>query len=75
MTGGIQLDYQRLAELHRPSDTQAIGQEIRRLHSTGLTAQDISVALRINLAQVLEIVGEPPADTTPPQTMQLTSST
>jgi hypothetical protein len=53
--GGM-LDYQRLAQLHRPSDTNRIASEIRRLHADGLTAQDIAAALRIDVVQVRTIL-------------------
>jgi hypothetical protein len=70
---GGTIDYAALAQMHRPADPQAMVAEIRRLHGTGLTPRDISVALHIALAQVLESIGEPSAhDTT---TQQATRST
>jgi len=39
--------YAQLAQLHRPTDPAALAAEIRRLHSSGLTARDIAVALRL----------------------------
>lgn len=46
MIGGP-LDYQRLAEWHRPQDPNQIATECRRL-----TARDIAQALRISHIQV-----------------------
>jgi hypothetical protein len=46
--------YDPRAKLHRPSDPAALAAEVRRLHGLGLTAADISVALRLDLAQVRE---------------------
>jgi hypothetical protein len=42
------------ATVHRPTDPALIASEIRRLHGTGLTARDVSVALRLDLGVVLE---------------------
>ena len=39
---------------HRPTDSQAIAVEIRRLRQTGLTARDIATSLRLGLGAVLE---------------------
>jgi hypothetical protein len=41
------------AQLHRPSDPEALATEIRRLHSTGLTRRDIASALRLQTDQVV----------------------
>ena len=47
-------DWRALADLHRPTDTAVLYAEIRRQAASGLKARDISTALRIDLAQVLE---------------------
>jgi hypothetical protein len=47
-----------LANLHRPTDPVALASEIRRLRETGLTARDISVALRLDIGAVLEALRE-----------------
>ena len=46
-------DYDRRANAHRPTTIGAMANEIRRLKNTGLTVRDISVALRLDLGQVL----------------------
>ncbi len=43
---------------YRPTDPAALAAEVRRLHRTGLTARDISTALRLQLDQVVNIIGE-----------------
>jgi hypothetical protein len=48
--------YLQLANLHRPTDPAALAAEIHRLHHGGLKPHDISVALRIDLAQVQQTV-------------------
>ena len=48
------LDYTRPQPLHRPTDPSAMGAEIRRLRATGLTPRDLSMALHLDLAAVLE---------------------
>ncbi len=48
------LSYDRRAHEHRPTDPASLAAEVRRLHGSGLTAADISVALRMDLAQVRE---------------------
>ena len=53
MIGGA-LDYRILAEMNRPKEADAMRQEVLRLASSGLTAQDIHTALRIDLRQVRE---------------------
>jgi hypothetical protein len=58
-TIGGQLDYRRLADLHRPRDPSAIATEVRRLHATGLTAQDIAAALRLAPDHVLTLLATP----------------
>jgi hypothetical protein len=66
-TVGGSLNYAALAQLHRPTSPKAISAEIRRLHADGLKPRDISVALRIDLSQVLQIIGELSADAVPTQ--------
>lgn len=53
---GGALNYALLAQMHRPTDPAALAAEVRRLASTGLSVQDISTALRIDLAQVHEML-------------------
>jgi hypothetical protein len=43
---------------HRPTDSQAITAEIRRLRLTGLTPRDIATALRIGVAAVVQALGD-----------------
>lgn len=66
MNIGGALNYARLAQLNRPSNPQALQAEVRRLAtSQKLTATDISTALRIDLAQVRQMLalrGEEAAD-------------
>jgi DNA-binding transcriptional MerR regulator len=47
-------DYDIRAQRYRPSDVASLNAEIRRLKDTGLTVRDISIALRLDLAQVLD---------------------
>ena len=60
-------DYRRLADVHRPSCNDALTADVRRLARSGLTARDIPAALRVNLAQVLELLNQQqsPADQMP----------
>jgi hypothetical protein len=51
--------WQLMANLHRPSDPTALSGEIRRLHQTGLTPRDISVALRLDMGAVLQALRVP----------------
>jgi hypothetical protein len=46
------------ANLHRPSDPDAMAVEIRRLRGSGLAPADIAGALRINLAEVFRLLGD-----------------
>ena len=50
--------YTMLSQQHRPTDPQAIAAEIKRLRSTGLSARDVSVALRLPLDQAVNVLGE-----------------
>lgn len=60
--GGV-LDYELLAQLHRPRDPAALRSEVHRLAtSQGLTAADIATALRLNLAQVREMLAASPSE-------------
>jgi len=52
------LNYIRRANIHRPVSLDAMASEIRRLKNTGLTVRDISIALRVDLAQVLQAITE-----------------
>ena len=49
---GGKLDYRVLAELNKPTEPEVLASEVRGLAGKGLTAVDISTALRIDLAQV-----------------------
>lgn len=51
--GGV-MDYSKLAQQHRPQTDDALRAEVQRLHDTGLTAQDIHIALRLPLETVME---------------------
>lgn len=53
MIGGT-LNYALLAQQHRPATDEEMRAEVQRLHSAGLTAQDIHIALRLPLEMVLE---------------------
>lgn len=53
------LPYDARANQHRPTDPRAIDAEMRRLKAAGLTARDISTALRIDLAHVSNVVEHP----------------
>ena len=59
--GGM-VDYQRLADLHRPSNSAQIAMEIRRLKADGLKPRDFAVALRIDVAAVLQVIEEHSSD-------------
>jgi hypothetical protein len=49
-------DYTTRAQRHRPSDSEQLATEVHRLHSTGLTAQDIGFALRLAPDAVVNIL-------------------
>lgn len=52
-------DYDQAAALHRPTDPVALASEIRRLaRENHLTARDIAVALRLDIAFVLESLNQ-----------------
>ncbi len=53
------LRYHEMSQQHRPTDDVALATEVRRLSTTGLTAQDIAVALRLSLPVVREMVAAP----------------
>ena len=55
-TIGGQLDYHKLAQLHRPTDTRSLAAEVLRLNREGLTPADIAQALRLPLAFAIETV-------------------
>jgi hypothetical protein len=50
--------YAILAQKHRPSEPQTMAAEIKRLRATGLSARDISAALRLLLTDVIDVLGE-----------------
>lgn len=50
--GGV-LEYQLLADLHRP-DPEGLRREALRLRRDGLTVRDVAVALRLSEATVRE---------------------
>ncbi len=54
LLAGKPLTHDERAQVHRPTNPAALAAEIRRLAATGLTARDISIALRVGLGQVLE---------------------
>ncbi len=58
------VDYDRLASQHRPTDPAAIAAEIRRLVAGGLRPRDVSVALRLDLAAVLNALRPSPSPAT-----------
>jgi hypothetical protein len=49
-------DYNARASQHRPDDPAALAVEIRRMHADGLTARDISEALRLAPDVVINIL-------------------
>jgi len=55
---GGHLDYSVLAQRHRPADLQQITKEIHRLHTDGLTPRDIAMAMRLDHAEVINILGK-----------------
>ena len=57
MSGGV-LVYERLANLHRPTDPEKLRAEVRRLAASGLKPADISVALRLPLDAVRNLLVE-----------------
>lgn len=50
--------YAQLAQLHKPSDPKQLAAEIRRLRSSGLTPRDISVAVRVALDVVVNVLAD-----------------
>lgn len=59
LSGPDAAEYRRRAEQHRPDDLEAIAEEIRHLRASGLQPRDISMALGIDLGQVLEALQWP----------------
>jgi len=51
------LEYESLAARHRPSDPAVMAREIRRLADSGLSARDISVALRLSYDYIVNVLG------------------
>lgn len=45
-------DFERRANLHRPTSRDALAAEIRRLVASGLKPADVAGALRISMAEV-----------------------
>lgn len=62
------LDYDRRARMHRPTDSAVLALEIRRLRQNGLTARDISDALRIDMGAVLNALATPSPSASSPMT-------
>lgn len=60
MSIGGALDYQKLANLNRPQSIEALTAEVKRLHGLGLSALDISVALRVGIDSVREMLAAQP---------------
>lgn len=56
MNISYQLDYVRLAELHRPTDESALACQVRVLTEQGLTERDIGAALRLDPAEVRRLL-------------------
>jgi len=54
--GPRQYDWRTLATLHRPSDSEALAREARRLHAAGLKPRDVSTALKLPLGEVLAAI-------------------
>ena len=61
-TIGGPVRYDILAQMHKPKTAEAMCREVRRLASTGLSPMDISVALRLNVATVREMIAASPAE-------------
>ncbi|HZV93217.1 MAG TPA: hypothetical protein VFF72_08365 [Caldimonas sp.] len=55
------LDWQERADRHRPQAAADMTAEVRRLAGSGLKARDISTALRLDLAVVMQALQEEPA--------------
>lgn len=49
-------EYAVLANLHRPTDPEALTAEIHQLHRGGLKPLDISTALRLSVVQVAAVL-------------------
>ena len=54
------VDWRQMADKHRPTDPQVLAAEIRRLYGTNLKARDIAIALRLDLAVVLDALKDQP---------------
>jgi hypothetical protein len=48
--------YEQRAQFHRPTDVEQIRAEVRRLIGDGLRVRDIADALRLNDADVLNLL-------------------
>jgi len=55
---GGSLDYSRLAQLHRPTDADALRREARALAALGLSPLDIGQALTLAPAAVVDLLRE-----------------
>lgn len=55
---GGTVGYLELAKLHRPTDTRQLHAEIHRLRAEGLTARDISLALRMDQAAIINVLAQ-----------------
>ena len=53
------LDWQERADRYRPQAAADMAAEVRRLASSGLKARDISTALQLDLAVVVQDMQEP----------------
>jgi hypothetical protein len=53
--------YAALAGQHRPRDPSRLAAEVHRLHATGLSARDISQALRLPLDQTINVLSAMPS--------------
>ncbi len=63
LAGPSAAEYRRRAEQHRPEDLESIAAEIQHLRASGLQPRDISMALGIDLGQVLEALRAPESPT------------
>jgi hypothetical protein len=50
--------YERLAQQHRPTDSEALAAEARRLYRAGHSANYVASALRLPLDVVMKAIGE-----------------
>lgn len=50
--------YERLSQKHRPTDSEALAAEARRLHHSGHSSNYIASALRLPLDEVAKAIAE-----------------